>query len=542
MPLGTPARLVRELASRGYNAEREAVTLLAGAPDPERAMEAALERAPDDALVLTPEHVRAALPDGAPDPALDPDAVSDPSPDDPSGAPGDGPGSPPSGSAPAGAAVADPPDGSGAGSPAPRPDRGAEPPDETKGSRTGDTAVEVAGDVTGRSTGTGEYGEFVDTFRDRYERLSAQLSGRVNRRPAAAIAEMSGGSEAALVGLVDDVRSTTNGHWLIDLEDTTGTFPCLVTKDRDLADLVDLLLLDECVAVEGRLADDGGVLFADAIHFPDVPRTNRPSTADREVAAALVSDLHVGSREFAGDAWDRFADWLHTPEADHVEYLLIAGDMVEGVGVYPGQDEELDIVDIYEQYRTFSERLKDVPGDLEVVMIPGNHDAVRLAEPQPGFDEDLRDVMSAHDARIVGNPATVTLEGVSVLMYHGVSLDEVIAELPDAEASYGEPHRAMHQLLRKRHVAPQYGGRMQIAPEDRDYLVIDEVPDVFHAGHVHKLGYGSYHGVLAINSACWQEQTAFQRKVDIDPDVGYAPILRLDTLDLTVRDFAPDGA
>jgi DNA polymerase II small subunit len=393
--------------------------------------------------------------------------------------------------------------------------------------------------VTGHSTGTGTYRDFVATFRDRYERLSSKLGGRVNRRPAGVVSEMSGGSEAALVGLVDDVRSTTNGHWLVDLEDPSGTFPCLVTKDRELADLVDLLVLDECIAVEGRLADDGGVLFADAIHFPDVPRTNRPSTADREVAAALVSDLHVGSQEFAADAWTAFADWLHTPDADHVEYLLIAGDMVEGVGVYPGQDEELDIVDIYEQYETFAERLKDVPGDMEIVMIPGNHDAVRLAEPQPGFDEELRDVMSAHDARIVGNPSTVTVEGVSVLMYHGVSLDEIIAELPEAEASYDDPHRAMHQLLRKRHVAPRYGGRLQLAPEERDYLVMDEVPDVFHAGHVHKLGYGPYHGVLAINSACWQEQTAFQRKVDIDPDVGYAPILRLDTLDLTVRDFAP---
>ncbi|MFB6160326.1 MAG: DNA-directed DNA polymerase II small subunit, partial [Haloferacaceae archaeon] len=206
---------------------------------------------------------------------------------------------------------------------------------------------------------------------------------------------------------------------------------------------------------------------------------------------------------------------------------------------YPDQDEELDIVDIYDQYEAFAERLKRVPGDMEVVMIPGNHDAVRLAEPQPGFDEELRDIMSAHDARIVGNPSTVSLEGVSVLMYHGVSLDEVIAELPEDAASYDRPHEAMYQLLRKRHVAPQYGGHMRLAPEERDYLVIDEVPDVFHTGHVHKLGYGKYHNVLAINSGCWQSQTAFQESVNIDPDVGFAPILDLDTLDLTVRDFAP---
>jgi DNA polymerase II small subunit len=175
---------------------------------------------------------------------------------------------------------------------------------------------------------------------------------------------------------------------------------------------------------------------------------------------------------------------------------------------------------------------------MEIVMIPGNHDAVRLAEPQPAFDEELRSIMSAHDARIVSNPSTVTVEGVSVLMYHGVSLDEVIAELPEEKASYDDPHLAMYQLLKKRHVAPQFGGNIRLAPEPEDHLVIEDVPDIFHTGHVHKLGYGKYHNVLAINSGCWQAQTAFQKTMNIDPDPAYAPIVSLDTLDLTLRHFA----
>jgi DNA polymerase II small subunit len=341
-----------------------------------------------------------------------------------------------------------------------------------------------------------------------------------------------------MVGMVSDVRSTASGHWIVELEDTTGVFPCLVMKDKEIAGLVDELLFDEVIAVDGTLSDDGGILFVDAIHFPDVPRTYEPSTADRHVQAALISDVHVGSQEFMADAWQRFTSWLHTEEAERIEYLLIAGDMVEGVGVYPDQDEELDIVDIYDQYEAFAERLKDVPGDMEIVMIPGNHDAVRLAEPQPGFDETLRDIMSAHDARITGNPSLVTVEGVNVLMYHGVSLDEVIAELPEDKASYDEPHKAMYQLLKKRHVAPQFGGHTRLAPEEQDYLVMDEVPDVFHTGHVHKLGWGKYRNVLAVNSGCWQAQTDFQKSVNIDPDAGFAPVLDLDTLEMTVHKFS----
>jgi DNA polymerase II small subunit len=586
VPLETPVRIVTELARRGYNAEQEAVTLLAGADVPEHAVDAVVDHAADDALRITAADVRAALTESAADgrgdgntdrPAgkpsvdptsADPTATSQADPDEhPSVSTGDrsaesiethetsefGNGSETGDGVPDAAAVVEPTEAVETAEPTEAADvaeaagaRASTDPTDGAGSGSGATrntdpslrSLEISGDVTGQSTGTGEYGDFVKVFRDRYEKLAKQLRGRVNHRPAEAIGSMSGGADAAIVGLVNDIRSTKNGHWIVELEDTTGVFPCLVMKDREFAGMVDELLLDECVAIEGTLSDDGEIIFVDSMYFPDVPRTHTPNTADRHVQAALVSDLHVGSQEFEADAWDRFASWLHTEEAARVEYLLIAGDMVEGVGVYPDQDEELDIVDIYDQYEAFSERLKDVPGDMEVVMIPGNHDAVRLAEPQPGFDDTLRDIMSAHDARITGNPSLVTVEGVNVLMYHGVSLDEVIAELPESKASYEEPHKAMYQLLKKRHVAPQFGGKTRLAPEKKDYLVMEEVPDVFHTGHVHKLGWGKYHNVLAVNSGCWQAQTDFQKSVNIDPDVAHAPILDLDTLDMTVRKFA----
>ncbi len=529
MPLEAPARIVQRLTSHGYNAEREAVTVLASARDPAAAVDRLLEATPDDALVITVADVEAVLDstDG-PRNSADTSEAGDQGPDSIQRSDSD-------------PIRGDDPSASGGEIEATEVDSDGVAPETEGFERAGETdrrSVHIDGDMTGESTGTGEYRDFVSIFRDRLERLGSKLHGRVNHRPAASIEGMPAGSDVAMVGLVNDVRSTASGHWLVELEDTTGTFPFLVMKDREFAALVDELLRDEVIAMEGTLADDSGIAFVDAIHFPDVPRTHEPSAADRHVQAALISDVHVGSDEFMEDAWNRFADWLHTPDAQHVEYLCIAGDMVEGVGVYPNQDEELDIIDIYEQYEAFSEYLKRVPGNLEIVMIPGNHDAVRLAEPQPGFDEDLREIMSAHDARITSNPSTVELEGVSILMYHGVSLDEVIAELPAELASYDEPHRAMYQLLKKRHVAPQFGGHTRLAPEASDHLVIESVPDIFHTGHVHKLGFGKYHNVLAINSGCWQSQTDFQKSVNIDPDAGYAPIVDLDTLSVTVQKFS----
>ena len=561
VPSETPSRIVQTLARHGYNADREAVTLLARVSDPAAAIEAVVSATDDNTLRITSSDVRACLdsdavatgaavspsttapestPAAAPTESTSPDSPesTDSQPETPQQPSSNTTSSTATKTHPNQQTTSESPNETEGSNSTGRKEVVAEPTGTARSPDRNPTPAEITGDITGRSTGTGEYSQFVTTFRDRYEQLSKLLKGRVNHRPATAIADMPGGSDAEMIGLVNDIRSTASGHWLIELEDTTGTFPALVMKDRPIAELVDELLLDECIAVQGTLADDSGILFTDSIHFPDVPRTFRPSTADRHVQAALISDVHVGSQEFMADAWGRFADWLHTEEAEAVEYLLIAGDMVEGVGVYPDQDEELDIVDIFDQYEAFSEYLKAVPGDIEIVMIPGNHDAVRLAEPQPGFDEELRDIMSVHDARITGNPSLVTIEGVSILMYHGVSLDEVIAELPEEKASYDNPHKAMYQLLKKRHVAPQYGGKMRLAPETKDYLTIDTVPDIFHTGHVHKLGWGKYHNVLAVNSGCWQAQTAFQKKVNIDPDVAHAPIVDLDTLDMTVRKFA----
>lgn len=512
VPSETPVRIVKELTRHGYNAERDAVTLLANTPDPTAAVATVIEHAPADTLTLTADLVRETLPQ--PRPVPDPTAVTG------------HPTNPGSGTGPATHR-----DGTASATPAGPPGR----PAQSGVTRARESAVTVANDVTGQSTGTGTYDDFVRVFRDRYERLAQLLRSRVTHRPANTLPDLAGGSEAAMIGMINDLRTTRNGHTLIELEDPTGTFPCLVSKDRDLAAATDELLLDEVIAVTGRLSDDTGVLFADAIHHPDIPRTHQPATADRPVKAALISDVHVGSQEFLADAWNRFATWLHTPEAHDVEYLVIAGDMVEGVGVYPGQDDELDIIDIYDQYETFNEHLKALPDYLELILIPGNHDAVRLAEPQPAFTDDLCDIMTAHDPVVTGNPSTVTIEGVTILLYHGVSLDEVIAELP--AATYDHPAQAMSYLLRKRHLAPQFGGQTRLAPEERDYLVIEDIPDIFHAGHVHKLDTGRYHNVTIVNSGCWQAQTAFQRRVNITPDAGYAPIIDLSTHDITIRKF-----
>jgi DNA polymerase II small subunit len=129
---------------------------------------------------------------------------------------------------------------------------------------------------------------------------------------------------------------------------------------------------------------------------------------------------------------------------------------------------------------------------------------------------------------VIGNPSLIKLNGVKVLMFHGQSLDDIIATTPGL--SYSDPAEAMKLLLKARHLSPIYGQRTPIAPEKEDMLVITEVPDIFHAGHVHIIGVERYKSTLIVNSGAWQTQTRYQMTMGILPTPAIAIIVNLSTL------------
>ena len=129
----------------------------------------------------------------------------------------------------------------------------------------------------------------------------------------------------------------------------------------------------------------------------------------------------------------------------------------------------------------------------------------------------------------------MSLHGVEVLMFHGVSLDDIIGVVPGMD--HDHPEKAMKLLMQSRHLGPIYGGKTMLSPENRDYLVIDKVPDIFHAGHIHVLGYLNYRGVLVVNSGGWQEQTEYMEKLGLVPTPGKVPVVNLQTLETTILSF-----
>jgi DNA polymerase II small subunit len=167
-------------------------------------------------------------------------------------------------------------------------------------------------------------------------------------------------------------------------------------------------------------------------------------------------------------------------------------------------------------------------------MMPGNHDAVRPAEPQPTFPEGIKELFDPN-IHFVGNPCHFTLNGIGVLAYHGMSIYDYIGAIQ--KLTYENPLETMKEMLKRRHLAPIYGGKTPIAPENEDYLVVDPVPDIFVTGHVHSIGVEKYKGTLLINASAWQSQTPYQKMRNFQPKPAKAVIVDLSNRKHQIKDF-----
>lgn len=390
---------------------------------------------------------------------------------------------------------------------------------------------ELKGDITGRSTCVGEYEDFVRYFRDRYSKIREVLSRRLSSRPIESIGRSTAGREVSLIGMVMDIRSTAKGNRIIELEDPTGMVTAVVQKDSEIYDQSGRILPDEVLGLTG-LSDGNGRIFVKSMLWPDMPNQTQPLEAG-EGYALLLSDMHVGSKYFMEDAWQRFIAWVNgdvddpSGLASQVKYMVIAGDVADGIGIYPGQEGDLDIKDIYEQYEAAASYLNCIRKGIDIIVSPGNHDIVRQAEPQPALPEHIQRLFN-REMLFVGNPAWISLGGITLLVYHGRSIDDLVLRIPGL--SYSAPEKAMVEMLRRRHLSPVYGSRVSIAPEHEDHYVISHPPAILHCGHVHTVGIAKYKGVTLINSGTWQSQTDFQKKMNIQPNPAVVPIVDLATM------------
>jgi DNA polymerase II small subunit len=410
-----------------------------------------------------------------------------------------------------------------------------------------DPEINIIKDVTGRSLCEGTTTDFTKLFLDRYSALRKIL--RTQRREMANAIPINkikktAMKEIQIVGIVKEVRTTTNGHRLIELEDDTDTMVCIALKNnRDILQTANEVVHDEIIGIRGQLSRNGDLIVIHNIVYPDISIQNERHKAQVPLYAAFLSDIHIGSKQFMQEQWQAFLRWINgemgnTRQRDvagKIKYLVIPGDVVDGIGIYPNQDKELAIVDVYRQYEALAEQLRLIPKHITMIMQPGNHDAVRPAEPQPTFEKEIQDLFTDMNIKFIGNPCYLSLHGVEILSYHGQSLLDFATNIQHLK--YNEPVETMKIMLKKHHLAPTYGGYTPLAPEHMDYMIIDRIPDIFVTGHVHLAQIGDYRGITLLNASSWQSQTSYQKMLNFIPDSAKLPIADLKTGNVTMMDF-----
>ncbi|MFX1309320.1 MAG: DNA-directed DNA polymerase II small subunit [Promethearchaeota archaeon] len=414
-------------------------------------------------------------------------------------------------------------------------------------------SFKILKDPTGKLYTTGDYEDFYNLTVDKFNKLRNLMRKRpevLSANNINNILRLTNKVEVSLIGLVNEIRTTKKGNFFLTLEDLTNYINVIIRKDSENQENVKIAertLNDQMVYIEGTYnpgeKGKGGIIYCNYISKIDIPRDFNPNKSSEPLSIALISDTHIGSKEFEEKLWIRFIDFLNgkignksqRERAGRIKYIIINGDLVDGIGVYPTQKSDLLITDIYDQYKKATEILSGVPDYIKIFYSSGNHEPVRNAIPRPAVPKKYSAELIETGVSCIGNPALVQTHNVNTLVFHGDSILDLNMLIPGLNNN--NPIETMIELLKCRHLAPIYGKKTQIAPTNKDWLVIDKIPDIFHTGHIHINGMDYYNNVALVNSGCFQSQTDFMNSLGIHPTPGILSIIDLDTLKGTQLDL-----
>src|SRR3989344_790791 len=401
-----------------------------------------------------------------------------------------------------------------------------------------------------------EVQDFVHHFKARYNSLKNILINRPELNGCISINRVlnkNNGDRISIIGLIIEKRTTKNGNILLEMEDLTGKIVCIVGKSKkELFEFAQDLMLDEVVGLTGTYSDN--IIFTNNLFLPDIPTNDELKRMKEDNHIVFTSDIHFGSSAFLEKDFLNFIDWLNGDYGDDeqrkvaskIKFLFLVGDLVEGVGIYPGQEGHLLVKDIKKQYDMLAGYLDKLRKDIQIVIIGGNHDSLRIAEPQPKLHPIYaKSIYELENTTILTNPSTINIfsskdfEGFNILMYHGFSYP-YLADNVESVRIQGRLDRVdliMKHSLQARHLAPTHNSVQYIPEEGEDSLVIDKVPDFYVSGHIHKVTALNYRGVTMIGCGCWTEQTEDQEKRGIVPDPSKVVVVNLQTREVKIFNF-----
>jgi DNA polymerase II small subunit len=394
-----------------------------------------------------------------------------------------------------------------------------------------------------------EVADFTKHFRNRVSEMKKILQENSSLKNLVSINKLSGNRQnLSIIGIISSRTITKNKNLIFEVEDLTGKIKVLISpSNKELYGKAEEICLDSVLGFSGF--GNREIIFSNGVVFPDslLPERKK-SPFDENVL--FLGDIHYGSSLFLEDKFLKFIDYVNgkvpnTPEAEKIKYLFLGGDIIAGVGTYPTQERELKIKDIEEQFIGLTQLLSKIRKDIKIIISPGNHDGVRLMEPQPFLNEKYAwSIYNLKNVILTGNPAYVNIgakgnfSGFDILTYHGVSFHYYANSIPKLihEGGVNSPNKIMAYLLQNRHLAPSHAS-VQYYPSEEDFLMIKKIPDILVSGHTHKSAVSYYNNILTISTSSWESKTPYQEKMGNHPDFCKVPMFNLKTRTIKILDF-----
>ena len=391
--------------------------------------------------------------------------------------------------------------------------------------------------------------DFTLYFNRRLQYFTDLLKTRVNMDNVMRISALKDlyetNTQVSIIGLISDIAETKNGHFIITIEDKSAEIKCFINKDKlDLIEKIKNFCLDEGIGVVGKVGKE--IIWVDDFVIPAPPNQAELKKTEDEHYVAFISDIHFGAKVFVDEAFQKLIDFLNGETqneklneiAKKIKYIFIAGDVIEGIGIYPDQGKDARILSTELQYHESAMWLSQIPSRIAIIIIPGNHDTTRLSEPQTKLAyEKAYALYNMSNVVMLSNPSIVNLfetkekEGLDFYLYHGGSIFYYADKIQHLREKGGAkvPEEVIKYLLEKRHLAPSHGSTLYIPDSQNDPLVIRKMPDFFITGHTHKLSLANYKGCTIVSCGCWVEMSDYQEKMGMFPDIGKCVIVNTQT-------------
>jgi DNA polymerase II small subunit len=372
---------------------------------------------------------------------------------------------------------------------------------------------------------------WISYYKQRLNKIKKILRDHSEMRELYPLNKIPENEEVAIAGLVYDKKITEKGIILV-IEDENNIIKAFISKDNENIDfkIVKDIPLDSVIGLVGIYKNN--MFFTNNVILPNVP-IKRPKTfGEDDVYILFTGDWQIGNKHTFYNLFDRFLQFVNGKTenekineiARKIGYIIIVGDVVDGVGVYPEQKEELVLKTYEDQYKSFEDYILKIPESIKTIIIPGNHDIPRLAEPQPELPKSLlRESYSMKNIHYLSNPAYVKIHNsIIVLLYHGYVLDWLVSNISflRERGGYENPGELMKFMLMFRLIFPSHGSNPYVPYINDDPSVIEIVPDLFHTGHIHRASYNEYRGVDLINSSTFQDITPYQKELGHKPEPG----------------------